>query len=64
MSTRSLQRLHAFLVLVYIGGCVVAWSYLPERIPIHFDPLGHVTSWVRTSAALWFFILVLALPFL
>lgn len=59
MSTRTLERLHALLLVAYLGGCVIAWPHLPERIPIHYDLLGRVTSWMRTSAALWFFIPVL-----
>jgi uncharacterized membrane protein len=64
MSTRLLNRLHALLLVLYLGACVIAWPHLPERMPIHYDFLGRVTSWMRTSAALWFFTPALAVALL
>jgi uncharacterized membrane protein len=54
MTARSVNLLHAGLLVAFWAACVLVWPQLPERVPHHFGIGGQPTSWARTSVFSWF----------
>jgi len=54
MHSLTLWRLNWALLLLHGIGAVLAWSALPQRIPIHFGLGAAPDAWATTSLASWF----------
>ena len=54
MGAAILWRVALALLTVHAVGAGVAWSELPDRIPIHFSFGGTSDAWADTSALTWF----------
>lgn len=49
-----ISRLNAFLLGTLFIFCILVWSKLPDRIPIHFGADGTPDRWVATTVWSWF----------
>jgi uncharacterized membrane protein len=50
----TLHRVNFGLALLLVGGAVVGWYFLPERIPVHFGIDGAPDRWADRSLLSWF----------
>lgn len=58
--TRALNLINVALVVALIGGSLLAWPDLPERIPTHFGVTGKPDKWSDRSPASWFMLPAIA----